>query len=397
MSARVKGFFGTLRGHEIKNHRDDREKTCDSLFQMLQSVYDLGESTVYITHEQAKSLRIRVEDMALVDNDDGYTLRPSEEFFRPLSIEALNACPLDENDKGAKRLSELVRGWSGMVSFLEENYSTLYGELGSKLLQLANARRRVGTGENATSTTLLRMNKWRKNLGIIPDIINPYYQDMLKDNISATQRFFIEASCYSAYRREDEPHVSIILSCFYQGKEDISHAEVSTILAAMVTQLEHDKLESHSITPVLLISFMNFQGRILQAYATNDGLVIQKSKLCSFRTQEEFEKSMSLFLRWIASERVGDTYKQEKCQRGLEGRNQLKAVQLARLSLVLPSEELARHKLRGNTTRSWRLGANDAEGLVSYIVMGRQHGRKRFCMSIVSSSSGLRDISVIFP
>lgn len=55
---------------------------------------------------------------------------------------------------------------------------------------------------------------------------------------------------------------------------------------------------------------MNFQGRILQAYATNDGLVIQKSKLCSFRTQEEFDKSISLFLRWIASERVGNTYKQ---------------------------------------------------------------------------------------
>ena len=162
MSARVKGFFGTLRGHKIKSHRDDREKTCDSLFQMLQSVYDLGESAVYITHEQAKSLRIRVEDMALVDNDDGYTLRPSEEFFRPLSIEALNACPLDENDKGAKRLSELVCGWSRMASFLEENYSTLYGVLGSKLLQLANARRRDGTGENAISTTLLRKNKWRQ-------------------------------------------------------------------------------------------------------------------------------------------------------------------------------------------------------------------------------------------
>lgn len=82
---------------------------------------------------------------------------------------------------------------------------------------------------------------------------------MLKDNISATQRFFIEASCHSAYRREDEPHVSIVLSYFYQGKEDISHAEVSTILATMVTQLENDNLESHSITPVSKTEHIPFE------------------------------------------------------------------------------------------------------------------------------------------
>lgn len=58
----------------------------------------------------------------------------------------------------------------------------------------------------------------------------------------------------------------------------------------------------------MIISFMNsFQGRILQAHVTDSELLIQKTKLHSFRTQSEFEQSMQLFLRYIASDRVGDT------------------------------------------------------------------------------------------
>lgn len=50
--------------------------------------------------------------------------------------------------------------------------------------------------------------------------------------------------------REDEPHVLIILEHFYEGDEKISRIEVMTALAAIITQMEHDYLESHGVTPV---------------------------------------------------------------------------------------------------------------------------------------------------
>ncbi|GAD99544.1 hypothetical protein NFIA_002260 [Paecilomyces variotii No. 5] len=311
MSVRFKDIFNTLRKNQNKSHRDDHEKTCDGLFQIFQSVYDLDEKALYITKKQAKSLGIKIDEMALVDCDGEYTLRRREGSFRPLSIETLNACPLDENDEDAKELSQRVRGWSNMASYLEDNRCTVCDTLGSELDQLANTSRRVGAGENARSSKLLKLNTWRPSGGLCDDIVHSYYAGMLKFNVGVTQYFFVQASYLSAYRREYEPHVSIILDHYYQGREDISHAELSTILAAMVTQMEHNKLQSHSITPFLLISFMDsFHGRILQAHTTNDGLVIQKSRLCSFRTQQEFDKSMSLFLRWMASERVGNTHQQ---------------------------------------------------------------------------------------
>ncbi|KAL1847480.1 hypothetical protein Plec18170_008593 [Paecilomyces lecythidis] len=62
----------------------------------------------------------------------------------------------------------------------------------------------------------------------------------------------------------------------------------------------------------------SFQGRILQAHVTNNALLIQKSKLLTFRTQEEFDRSMSLCLRWMASDRVGNTRKQVRLDRPQE-------------------------------------------------------------------------------
>lgn len=73
---------------------------------------------------------------------------------------------------------------------------------------------------------------------------------MLKFGGSVSQDCRIDQSYFSAHRREDEPHVIIMLEHFYEGNENISRAEVLVALAAMVTQMEHDYLESHCIAPV---------------------------------------------------------------------------------------------------------------------------------------------------
>lgn len=51
-------------------------------------------------------------------------------------------------------------------------------------------------------------------------------------------------------QRENEPHVMITMEHFYAGDEKISRGEILAILAVMMTQLDHDTLQSHYITPV---------------------------------------------------------------------------------------------------------------------------------------------------
>lgn len=58
----------------------------------------------------------------------------------------------------------------------------------------------------------------------------------------------------------------------------------------------------------MLVSFMgSLKGRILQAHVTDSGLVIKKSKLYDFDKQVDFERSITLFTRHMASDRIGDT------------------------------------------------------------------------------------------
>lgn len=54
-------------------------------------------------------------------------------------------------------------------------------------------------------------------------------------------------------RRINEPHVSIMIEHSYAASDSISRAEVLTILAATMTQLEHKHLEEHYITPVRIV------------------------------------------------------------------------------------------------------------------------------------------------
>lgn len=60
----------------------------------------------------------------------------------------------------------------------------------------------------------------------------------------------------------------------------------------------------------MIFSFMDsFQGRVLQAHVTDNGISIKKSKLYNFKIQTELEDSMDLFSRYMAGYRIGDTRK----------------------------------------------------------------------------------------
>jgi len=134
--------------------------------------------------------------------------------------------------------------------------------------------------------------------------------------------------------RVNEPHTMVTINHNYTADEKISRAEILTIVAVMMTQLEHEHLEEHCIPPVsisgtlllktytlkltflfftrslqvMVVSFMDsLQGRILQAHVTDSQLVIKKSKLYDFDEQADCKRSMTLFTQHMACDRIGNT------------------------------------------------------------------------------------------
>ena len=58
----------------------------------------------------------------------------------------------------------------------------------------------------------------------------------------------------------------------------------------------------------MVLSFMgNMQGRILHAHFNDKGLIIRKSRLYDFSTEEKADKSTELFLQYMASKMEGET------------------------------------------------------------------------------------------
>lgn len=58
---------------------------------------------------------------------------------------------------------------------------------------------------------------------------------------------------------------------------------------------------------MLVSSMDSMEGRILQAHASDNGVIIRKTKLCSFKSRQDAMSSGDLFCRYIASQRIGDT------------------------------------------------------------------------------------------
>jgi hypothetical protein len=101
------------------------------------------------------------------------------------------------------------------------------------------------------------------------------------------------------------PHLVCIL---HQGVDiagPLLRSEVLTIVGVILDRMRSEWSETHLIFPILMVSMIGTQGRILQAHYDGDKLYIQYSKLYEFKY---FDKdNIDLFLRWMMNEPIGDT------------------------------------------------------------------------------------------
>jgi len=101
------------------------------------------------------------------------------------------------------------------------------------------------------------------------------------------------------------PHLLCVL---HQGANiagPLLRSEVLTIVGVILDRMRSEWSETHLIFPIIMVSMIGIQGRILQAHYDGDKLYIQYSKLYEFKYSDK--DNIDLFLRWMMNEPIGDT------------------------------------------------------------------------------------------
>jgi hypothetical protein len=108
----------------------------------------------------------------------------------------------------------------------------------------------------------------------------------------------------------DTPHIHRphLVCVLHQGIDiagPLLQSEVLPIVGVILDRMRSEWSETHLVFPIIIVSMIGTQGRILQAHYDGNKLYIQYSKLYEFKY---FDKdNIDLFLRWMMNEHIGDT------------------------------------------------------------------------------------------
>lgn len=254
-----------------------RRRTRDSLGIILTSLLMKDDEDLYLENDAANALYINLLDLPLEENDHPAN-NDSSCFFSPMPSDRLKSFPFDKSDPATERFLDGFDSW-------DESRETLTGfraqrnpeSLISELNWLFSQCRRISP--KGDKTCLRQEANW-KHMWVSPALLNRRKKGM-SSNYSCLRalspeilhndlfgmvdragqlhrkgkfgRLFDITDGYCAARwdiRISEPHVIVMIEHEYVADEKISRAEVSTILAVMITQLRHGHLEEHCIPPV---------------------------------------------------------------------------------------------------------------------------------------------------
>ncbi|KAI3340078.1 hypothetical protein F4824DRAFT_454008 [Ustulina deusta] len=108
------------------------------------------------------------------------------------------------------------------------------------------------------------------------------------------------------------PHFNCALTENHLHKEDsLLFSEVWCIVMLTLLALRLPKNEKHNIVPITIVSFCDWQYRIVQGYVDGKNRVIKvwKSRIVRFNQEGKIRKDLSDILRWLLAKPIGDTTK----------------------------------------------------------------------------------------
>ncbi|KAJ9396092.1 hypothetical protein DTO282F9_6935 [Paecilomyces variotii] len=267
-----------------------RRTTFDSLHQILKAAWECHDT--YLDDKDVESFHLAITTFKLDEEGESATLG-DQRFFKPLSPNLLQQLHFDEDDFLTKRFLESFRSFSERYQDRQDR-SAVSANLECYLRELVRQCIRKQPEGTSERLCLKHIANWM-NDNLCPDILSDDSYDALNAAGEYGSVFRVDHR-YAALGsdRERQPHVIVLIQHYFDGNDKISRAEVLTILMTITTQLEHKSLDAHCITP---------------AHVTDNGISIKKSELYNFKTHTELEDSMTLFSRYMAGYRIGDTEK----------------------------------------------------------------------------------------
>ncbi|KUL86625.1 hypothetical protein ZTR_03062 [Talaromyces verruculosus] len=241
---------------EDEKVRRARIKISNNLFRLWNKLV-LFEDDSYIDPASLEDLNIKYEDLTF--NRDGlYDTTPTPNFFQPSTKEYVRGLPIDKDDEETKRCLEALHDrW--IINNPQDPYETPPNGY----------------------TLCYRLRNW--------------FQDILRK------------------RPGDEEPVSLRdlseLKHYLDSEDRLLVAEILAFVAVMWNRLVGgDLYPERNVVPMMIFTFSNDQrGRIVQACYDSGRLVIRKSKLYDFTTEEKCTESMEIFLQQLTGSLVGPT------------------------------------------------------------------------------------------
>ncbi|PCH03262.1 hypothetical protein PENOC_039560 [Penicillium occitanis (nom. inval.)] len=264
---------------EDEKVRRARIKISNNLFRLWNKLV-LFEDDSYIDPASLEDLNIKYEDLTF--NCDGlYDTTPTPNFFQPSTKEYLRGLLIDKDDEETKRcLEDLHDRW--IINNPNDPYETPPNRY-TLCYWLRNwfqhiLRKRPGDKEPVSLQDLSELK---------------HYLD----------------TPLEAWFSDDKPHIIMTMENYLPSEDSLLVAEILAFVAVMWNRLvSGDLYPEHNVVPMMIFTFSNDRrGRILQACYDSERLVIRKSKLYDFTTEEKCTESMEIFLQQLTGSLEGPT------------------------------------------------------------------------------------------
>ncbi|KAJ6185153.1 hypothetical protein N7519_006454 [Penicillium mononematosum] len=246
--------------------------------------------------------------LGLPNADPGDTGPASLVFFEPRGAEWVAPVVIANPDyeKRLKRItdrSEIVQG-KVLLRNPHSQASYLYSCLEWMFFQYRRQFYREKDGK--VLLNVREVSRWLESGDIVPSVIDEKFYPALWGSVrwSPSSAFVPKKSLYP----EGRPHIMITILIGEEPTEELLQAEVMTITAAIITRLDNDELSEHNTIPVMAITiFGQMKARVIEAHSSQQGLVIKKTQLFDFLTDDVGNKNMDILLAFMCADLVGKT------------------------------------------------------------------------------------------
>ncbi|OQE26918.1 hypothetical protein PENFLA_c006G01185 [Penicillium flavigenum] len=299
----------------------DNIRASQQVTSAMDGVYNGVASYISTQIDPASYVSLGIEFRLLNLDEDGKHLRlPNADpgdahpaslvFFEPQGAEWVAPVVITNPDyeKRLKRItdrSEIVQG-KVLLRNLHSQASYLYSSLEWMFFQFRRQFYRAKDGK--VLLNLREVSRWLESGDIVPSVITEKFYPALWGSVrwSPSAAFVPKKSVYP----EGRPHIMITILIGEEPTEELLRAEVMTITAAIITRLNSDELFEHNTIPVMAITiFGRMNARVIEAHSSQQALVIKKTQLFDFLTDDAGNKNMDILLGFMCADLVGETKK----------------------------------------------------------------------------------------